>query len=388
MRRLSWPIVGPSQRVRSPAARDAGARSGWSVATAAEAQGVSRATGYKWLRRFRAEGPARPRRPELATASLAAARRRPRGRARSSPHALALALGSGSPRPAARPCRARRSAPSCVGRASRAWSTSIDRRACPSALRGLPPGRARPPGPQEARPDPRRWWPPGPRSLDRDAPRAKGGRLRPLRGDRRRPQPARRRRPGPGRERGERGRAPSPSRWPCSQPTGIVVERVMTDNGLGVSLERPTGRSSATVATRAPGPIDRRPTARPSGSSGRSSREWAYARPYRSNAERLAALPALVDFYNHRRPHTALGGLTPIGRCQQPPWGPQLAAPALLRLPRQDPCGRRQELVRQSLVVDGARHRDRSDEGGEHPDRPGPRRRHVGDRGQSRRSSI
>ena len=39
--------------------------------------------------------------------------------------------------------------------------------------------------------------------------------------------------------------------------------------------------------------------------------EWAYARPYASNAERLAALPAFVDFYNRLRPHTALGGLTP-----------------------------------------------------------------------------
>ena len=40
-------------------------------------------------------------------------------------------------------------------------------------------------------------------------------------------------------------------------------------------------------------------------------REWAYARPYASNAERLAALPVFVDFYNQRRPHRALGGLSP-----------------------------------------------------------------------------
>ncbi|HEY8491424.1 MAG TPA: leucine zipper domain-containing protein, partial [Dehalococcoidia bacterium] len=31
---------------------------GWSVAAAAEAVGVSRATAYRWLRRYRAEGPA------------------------------------------------------------------------------------------------------------------------------------------------------------------------------------------------------------------------------------------------------------------------------------------------------------------------------------------
>ena len=40
-------------------------------------------------------------------------------------------------------------------------------------------------------------------------------------------------------------------------------------------------------------------------------REWAYARSYRSNGERLAALPVFVDFYNQVRPHTALGGLSP-----------------------------------------------------------------------------
>ena len=41
-------------------------------------------------------------------------------------------------------------------------------------------------------------------------------------------------------------------------------------------------------------------------------REWAYARLYRSNEERLAALPGFVDFYNQRRPHTSLGGLSPM----------------------------------------------------------------------------
>ena len=29
-------------------------------------------------------------------------------------------------------------------------------------------------------------------------------------------------------------------------------------------------------------------------------------------AAEVAALPAFVDFYNHRRPHTALGGLSPM----------------------------------------------------------------------------
>lgn len=40
--------------------------------------------------------------------------------------------------------------------------------------------------------------------------------------------------------------------------------------------------------------------------------EWAYARPYGSNDERLGALADWVDSYNHERTHTALAGRTPM----------------------------------------------------------------------------
>jgi transposase InsO family protein len=46
-------------------------------------------------------------------------------------------------------------------------------------------------------------------------------------------------------------------------------------------------------------------------------REWAYLRLYTSNRERLDALPAFLAEYNTRRPHTALGGHSPVSRiCQ------------------------------------------------------------------------
>jgi transposase InsO family protein len=91
---------------------------------------------------------------------------------------------------------------------------------------------------------------------------------------------------------------------------GLTVERVMTDNGWAY-------RSAAYRAALG----DRRQTRtrpyRPQTNGkaerfiGTLVREWAYARPYATNAARLATLPAFLDFYNQRRPHTALGGLSP-----------------------------------------------------------------------------
>jgi len=40
-------------------------------------------------------------------------------------------------------------------------------------------------------------------------------------------------------------------------------------------------------------------------------REWAYARVYHSNEERQEAFANWLHYYNHHRPHTALGGQPP-----------------------------------------------------------------------------
>jgi transposase InsO family protein len=42
--------------------------------------------------------------------------------------------------------------------------------------------------------------------------------------------------------------------------------------------------------------------------------EWAYRQVFTSNAERAAALPNFVRYYNQQRRHTALGGQPPISR--------------------------------------------------------------------------
>ena len=91
-----------------------------------------------------------------------------------------------------------------------------------------------------------------------------------------------------------------------------LVDRVLTDNGPAIPLSTPivAGRSpsDAKNGTR---PYRRQTNGKAERFIGTLVREWAYARPY-LNAERLEALPAFLDFYNQRRPHTALGGLSPM----------------------------------------------------------------------------
>ena len=44
------------------------------------------------------------------------------------------------------------------------------------------------------------------------------------------------------------------------------------------------------------------------------AREWAYGLTYRSHRARNRALPHWLEHYNHRRPHSSLGGRPPISR--------------------------------------------------------------------------
>lgn len=47
--------------------------------------------------------------------------------------------------------------------------------------------------------------------------------------------------------------------------------------------------------------------------------EWAYVRPYASEAERVAAFGDFLHLYNHHRAHKALGGQPPITRVNELP---------------------------------------------------------------------
>jgi transposase InsO family protein len=99
------------------------------------------------------------------------------------------------------------------------------------------------------------------------------------------------------------------------QRHGIKVERVMTDNGSAYKshLFRNTLAAKGIKHKRT------RPyTPRTNGKAERfiqtSLREWLYASPYESSAQRTAAMPAWLCDYNNRRPHAALGGKPSITR--------------------------------------------------------------------------
>jgi transposase InsO family protein len=95
---------------------------------------------------------------------------------------------------------------------------------------------------------------------------------------------------------------------------GITVERVLTDNGscyradaFDKELVEHAIKHSRTKPYR-PQTI---------GKVERFNRtllnEWAYARPYRSEAARTRALDTWLHTYNHHRHHTAIGG-PPVSR--------------------------------------------------------------------------
>ena len=95
---------------------------------------------------------------------------------------------------------------------------------------------------------------------------------------------------------------------------GVRIERVMTDNAKNYTRSRAFAGALDEIGARHLKTRPFRPQT--NGKSERFNRtlldEWAYAQMYRSNEERLLALGPWLEEYNHRRPHTALGGRTPM----------------------------------------------------------------------------
>jgi transposase InsO family protein len=281
---------------------------GWPAATAAEMLGVSRATAYKWLRRYRTEGPAgledrsaRPRHrpralPDREVRRILVARRR----LRVGPHRLGPLLG-----------HSRSTVYGVLRRHGQSRLAHADR------LTGAPVRYVRERPGELIHVDVKR--------LGRVPP---GGGHRIL---------------------GERARnhvpvgydylhvaiddatrvayvAVRPDELAGSTLSfideavaffaghGVRVERVMTDNAMTYVKSRTLAALFADLGIRHVRTRPRRPQTNGKAERfiGTIQREWAYARLFRSNQERLATLPGWVDAYNRRRPHAGLNGQTPL----------------------------------------------------------------------------
>jgi transposase InsO family protein len=98
---------------------------------------------------------------------------------------------------------------------------------------------------------------------------------------------------------------------------GVIVQRIMTDNGsnyrskLHARVVQRLGIKH--VFTR---PYRPRTNGKAERFIQTLLREWAYAAVYRTSDHRGRALEPWLDFYNHRRPHGALGHQAPATRLQ------------------------------------------------------------------------
>ncbi len=290
---------------------------GWTVASAAESMGVSRATAHKWLRRWLEEGPDglldRSSRPARSPQALSQARVRricaERDRTGWGPHRLAALTGE-----------------------SRSTVHRVLRRAGKSRLSDLDPLTGQVIRYQRDRPgellhiDVKKFAqvPDGgghkklgrtthARALQvaaRKTGRAPSLFLHTAIDDRTRVAFVQLR-PS---ERGEDCTAFLADALDFFAGLGAPIERVMTDNAKNYVLAR---SFQQLLADRQVRHVRIKPYCpRTNGKVERFhltlAREWAYVTAYDSEDERLAALPAYVAWYNSARPHTALDGRPPM----------------------------------------------------------------------------
>ena len=95
---------------------------------------------------------------------------------------------------------------------------------------------------------------------------------------------------------------------------GITIERVLTDNGSAYRSKLFAAALGSTIKHKRTRPYRPQTNGKVERFNRTLLEEWAYARPYASEAERVAAYPDFLHRYNHHRGHTALGGRPPATR--------------------------------------------------------------------------
>jgi transposase InsO family protein len=95
---------------------------------------------------------------------------------------------------------------------------------------------------------------------------------------------------------------------------GITVRRVLTDNGACYRSGLFAAALGEHVAHKRTRPYRPQTNGKVERFNRTMLEEWAYARPYRCEADRVAAFADWLHSYNHHRGHTALGGATPASR--------------------------------------------------------------------------
>jgi transposase InsO family protein len=94
---------------------------------------------------------------------------------------------------------------------------------------------------------------------------------------------------------------------------GVQVERVLTDNGWcyrSAAFQQVLAQAGA--AHRRTRPYRPQTNGKAERFNRTLATEWSYAQLYASNQARLAALPGWLHSYNCHRPHTALNGSSPM----------------------------------------------------------------------------
>jgi transposase InsO family protein len=95
---------------------------------------------------------------------------------------------------------------------------------------------------------------------------------------------------------------------------GVGIERVLTDNGACYKRRFTDALTQLGIRHSRTRPYRPQTNGKAERFNRTLTEGWAYARVYRSEAARTAALERWLHTYNHHRTHTALGGQPPITR--------------------------------------------------------------------------